>query len=601
MSDPKGVFDPSPWAQQWASERQLCATLIGGTGPMRAAGAAHLPKFHQEDPNDHAGRIGRAVLDPYLRRAVGNLVGKVMAKPVRLEADAPEEIRGRPAQDGTPAVEGWQERIEGPGKPANLHEFLKRWLWHRLAEGGAAVLVDHPPAPDPPPKSRKGEAGLRPYAVMIPAANILGVDLEEIDGQETLTRFRYLECFQVPDRWMSKEVQQVRVLYRRNPEDASSQHVWRELYRRNEKGEEYLVTAGRDAPRELPPLTSIPVTPFPDWGKWRPPMIDLAYLNESDWQISSDNREYFQYVKRPAWTLFGFTESEITKFKSIGGRYIVYSEKPAGQVAAAVLETTGAAVQVAMKDHDDLKQQMEVESLRPLLKDATQTLGEKRLDAAEAASWLQSEALGLKNAGEEVLAHFAAWAKLPSGGSIKVNEDFGLSAVEQASLDALLRARAGVNGVPDISRRTLQEGLVLHRALPEEFDPEEEEARLAQESDGASAELADLRAQIEELAARVERKPAAAGAPPAESADLPVVPGGDVQKTALNGAQIASLVDVVAKVSNGEIPRESGIEILTAALPITRPDAEKIIGAAGTPRFKPEEPPAPGDARSAGA
>jgi hypothetical protein len=53
----------------------------------------------------------------------------------------------------------------------------------------------------------------------------------------------------------------------------------------------------------------------------------------------------------------------------------------------------------------------------------------------------------------------------------------------------------------------------------------------------------------------------------------------DVSKTALNGAQIASLVDVVAKVKTGEINAESAAEIIIASFPsIDEATAKKMVG-----------------------
>lgn len=72
-------------------------------------------------------------------------------------------------------------------------------------------------------------------------------------------------------------------------------------------------------------------------------------------------------------------------------------------------------------------------------------------------------------------------------------------------------------------------------------------------------------------------------------ADVPVpADSNDVQKLALNGAQIASLVEIVSQVARGDIPRESGIEILGVAFPqISVEEAAAIIDKAGTPAFNP--------------
>jgi hypothetical protein len=51
--------------------------------------------------------------------------------------------------------------------------------------------------------------------------------------------------------------------------------------------------------------------------------------------------------------------------------------------------------------------------------------------------------------------------------------------------------------------------------------------------------------------------------------------------TALNGAQVEALIGIVAQVATGQLPRASGVEIMVAAFPIGREDAERIMGAVG--------------------
>jgi hypothetical protein len=65
----------------------------------------------------------------------------------------------------------------------------------------------------------------------------------------------------------------------------------------------------------------------------------------------------------------------------------------------------------------------------------------------------------------------------------------------------------------------------------------------------------------------------------------------DLQKTALNGSQIDSMVEIITQVVQGTIPRNSAIEMLATALQIGRDEAAKIVGVAGTSAFEGEEPP----------
>lgn len=59
----------------------------------------------------------------------------------------------------------------------------------------------------------------------------------------------------------------------------------------------------------------------------------------------------------------------------------------------------------------------------------------------------------------------------------------------------------------------------------------------------------------------------------------PVAPVEDVQKQALNGAQITAIVDMATKVAAGEIAEESAIEILLISIPgLNRDEAVRMVG-----------------------
>lgn len=62
-------------------------------------------------------------------------------------------------------------------------------------------------------------------------------------------------------------------------------------------------------------------------------------------------------------------------------------------------------------------------------------------------------------------------------------------------------------------------------------------------------------------------------------------PEANVQQAALNGAQIASLLQVIADIAARRIPRETGLEIITASFPIERAAADKMVGEVGRSFF----------------
>lgn len=94
----------------------------------------------------------------------------------------------------------------------------------------------------------------------------------------------------------------------------------------------------------------------------------------------------------------------------------------------------------------------------------------------------------------------------------------------------------------------------------------------------------DAQAQIE----------AAAKAPAADEVDYDaMIDGPDIDKTlaeiSLNGAQIASLLELLKSVAKEEIPRESALNMIITAFPIGRKEAESILGSVGK-GFKAKDP-----------
>lgn len=68
--------------------------------------------------------------------------------------------------------------------------------------------------------------------------------------------------------------------------------------------------------------------------------------------------------------------------------------------------------------------------------------------------------------------------------------------------------------------------------------------------------------------------------------------GESVQETALNGAQVTSLLAIVTQVAEGTLPRQTAVEIIVSAFPIDRQQADRILGEVGrgfTPATEPEE------------
>lgn len=67
---------------------------------------------------------------------------------------------------------------------------------------------------------------------------------------------------------------------------------------------------------------------------------------------------------------------------------------------------------------------------------------------------------------------------------------------------------------------------------------------------------------------------------------------GKVQDTALNGAQVASLLEIIKTVATGDMPRETGVQIIVTAFDLTEEEADELMGPVGA-GFKIERAPVP--------
>lgn len=86
-------------------------------------------------------------------------------------------------------------------------------------------------------------------------------------------------------------------------------------------------------------------------------------------------------------------------------------------------------------------------------------------------------------------------------------------------------------------------------------------------------------------------QPGATGAPKGQQAPPGTTsnPQGNVQQDALNGAQVTALLDILNQVATGQLPRDTGIQMIVSAFPIDLAQAEKIMGTLGN-GFEPTKP-----------
>lgn len=79
---------------------------------------------------------------------------------------------------------------------------------------------------------------------------------------------------------------------------------------------------------------------------------------------------------------------------------------------------------------------------------------------------------------------------------------------------------------------------------------------------------------MEALRAEMEAAPVAGGAPGAPGAEA-------IADTALNGAQVKSLLEILQAVALNQIPRDAAIAIVMRAFQVDEPEADRMLGSAG--------------------
>lgn len=432
-------------------------TLVAGTKAMRKAGEEYLPREPMETPDAYRNRLQRTVLFNATGKTVDDMTGKVFAKPVTPEKDVADKLKD------------WIENIDLTGRHLNV--FARDVFADALQPGIGYIYVDAPPQPTAangiaPSLADYAKAGWRPYLKYIPVENLLGWKSEFVGGVEVLTQIRIKECVSVQDPendYLEKDVDQIRVVSK-----TPAGLTWQTFRKDNDKW----VATGEPAAITGP--TEIPLVPVylnrSDFMCGKPPLANLAELNITHWQSSSDQRNILHVARVPI--LFGAGIPDEAALTIGASEMIRVSDSNA---TLGYVEHTGAAIGAGDKDLQNLELQMQAMGLQLLIDKPGQTAtGEVRDDAKE-NSPLAMMAGALQDALEGAFGFMAQFAKMDpiKGGSLVVNKDFGITS-NTADLQYL--TQAAIAG--KISRETYWTELQRRGVLSDSFDPEVETTRI---------------------------------------------------------------------------------------------------------------------------
>lgn len=444
-------------------------TLMGGTTAMRNAGKAYLPKWPKEDDDSYRFRLKNSTLLPAFSETVANMTGRVFAEPIILKNDVPGSI---------------VELCEDIDSQGNNLQAWAAWLFTEgLSHGMAFALVEFPRTIDENGKqiyrTRADEisANIRPYVVSIKCKQVLGWQVDAVNGKPQLTQFRYAESVTEKDpknEFGSVTIEQIRVLVPGG---------WSVYRKTGENGEWAIHKQGTNSLRYIP--VAIFYTKRTGFMESSPPLMELAHLNVKHWQSQSDQDNITHVARVPLLVSIGVSDSvdqetgkAVPWEMTVGSSAAVRIDNPDGELK--YVEHSGAAIQAGRDSLSDLKDEMRMAGAKLLQKEAarqTKTATQAGEEAAQENSPLQKMAGLMQDCITQILQFFADYNNEKSGGTCLVRGNFDIDYAPEVNLPILKSmADAGY-----ISKQTLFEEITRRNVLESSRTWEDETEKIASE------------------------------------------------------------------------------------------------------------------------
>lgn len=488
--DPKSPATTSLAYDRMVPRWHVIETLLGGTEAMRAAGDAYLPRHQEETEEGYQARLASSVLLNMVELTLDNLAGKPFKEATKINEDVPKVIQDAVLGD-----------VDLQGNALDV--FARGWFKEGMAKALCHVLVDFPrpkERADGQPRTLADDRaeGLRPYWVLIKPECLLFARSEIVNGVEVLMHVRIHETYSVQEGFAEVEKCRIRVM------EPGLVQLWEPVEKKTAaQKEEWRLAEEWQTGLDFIPL----VTFYADRECFmcgKPPLLDLAHLNVTHWQSSSDQRHTLTVARFPILACSGASGEDGDKVV-VGPNKVLYNDDPQGKFY--YVEHTGSALAAGREDLKDLEDQMSQYGAEFLKKKpGNQTATARALDSAESSSDLAAIVGVFEDAVAQALAFTARWMKLgDEGGTIELVKDYDVEELDQSGLDALDKARER----RDISREAYLNELKLRGILREDFDVEDDAQKLADEM----STLMDTGGTVDDLDPAAKKNKPEPGAP----------------------------------------------------------------------------------------
>ncbi len=441
-------------------------TLLGGTETMKGAGEKYLPRHDSETDLAYEERLAANSLVNMTELTLDQWVGKPFSEQLTVLEETPDEVKAL------------AEDIDLMGNDIDV--FARNWFRSGLAKAFSHVLIDftRPQGSDEEDGEEPGQRtldddrreGLRPYWIDVQPERVLFAASEIVDGREQLTQLRILDIVTEVVGFAEVATEKIYVF------TPGQKETYRKEEQKGNRKDKWVLESTETYDLDFIPLVTFYAKDRDALMLAKPPLTDIADLNITHWQSSSDQRAALTVARFPILALSGGVDDK--KDVVVGPRKLLYSPDP--QSKFYYVENEGKALEAGREDLNTLVDQMAYYGADYMRKRPAQTTATARvIDNAEATSPLQDSAMRFEDAFNTALTITAMYMRIEDmAGGAEIHKDFGPGVDNDKELKTLWEARKN----RDISRETFLTELKRRDYLSDDFDIVQEMGRIETEA-----------------------------------------------------------------------------------------------------------------------
>lgn len=468
MATPTPITANDPSAQSgdykmMADYWQMVDDIMGGAPAMRGAGERYLPRFEDEGTSDYDRRVKTAPFTPLYDDAFQNLASKPFSKEVRVDEDAPDQLK---------AI---VEDIDNAG--THLHVFARELFKGGINYGLEWLMVDYAVVPQGLTKADEDAMGARPYWVRIQSKQMIAVYMGKVGGKLRFTHARIAETEVVRDGYEEQTVERIREL--NHDETGARWTLWEKR-----EGNWDNVASGVFSIGFLPLIPFFTGEPDGNGFAVKPPLRHLAHMQVTEYQMEA-NLAYVQTnTAFPTHVFQGVAAPEGENAKiPVGPREVLFF--PPHEASGTYgdykqVEPSGAAAETLRTDLETFRREMREAGKQPLLpQSGNLTATATAIAEAKAQSAVEAWALELKDVLELAWVYTCRWLGLDDeqAPDVVIHTDFavGENRTEEMSVIDKMHDKALISGEQYIDE-SLRRGI-----LAPTYDRDEDKKRIEDE------------------------------------------------------------------------------------------------------------------------